>query len=405
MFTQDKIETLLIVNKFLALNRGYVEDAVFGAYKSLGLDKYLINPKTTREISESLNSNELFMSRFLNAASSLGLITKTGHDSWIKVQKDFIAIPWSELHNIFLNIESSWVSKLSARAVDLLIDLEILVEDNGKVALNDQVDSYFEPEAINFLGPLIQSYHKNSVPNITSGVLVEILKNNPNSRRVKPFSGGGWEPKALESFMLAMHFTTVTESSYLIDLLKVENKSYRVLDVGGGLGTSSRGFLTSSNPANSTVIYDRASSIPLFQKLHRASHPNLREKTEFVGGDFFISNSENGLSGLDQNELFEYITLGWILHDWDDEQCLGILRRLISHLKPDGKLCLFECVLPDSKVGQVSLLDITMLIQTDGKERTLIEYSELAGKIGLILEQVIDINARRQMLVFSRSSC
>ena len=59
-------------------------------------------------------------------------------------------------------------------------------------------------------------------------------------------------------------------------------------------------------------------------------------------------------------------------------------------MKPAGRLLIVEMVLPSGDTPHPGkILDLTMLVQTGGQERTESEYASLLGKAGFRLTQVV----------------
>ena len=101
---------------------------------------------------------------------------------------------------------------------------------------------------------------------------------------------------------------------------------------------------------------------------------------EIHGGNFF----ESIPAGADH-----YI-LSHIIHDWNEEECLTILRNCREAMGPDGKLLIVEMVLPDGDgFHPGKLLDMVMLAVPGGCERTVPEYEELLGKADFQLTRVV----------------
>ncbi|PPD84758.1 hypothetical protein GOBAR_DD18295 [Gossypium barbadense] len=81
--------------------------------------------------------------------------------------------------------------------------------------------------------------------------------------------------------------------------------------------------------------------------------------------------------------------LMWILHDWDDEECIKILKKCREAIPEDkGKVIIVEAVLEEDKegdeLGGVGLMLDTalMAITNKGKERTLKEWSSVLRQSG-----------------------
>jgi cyclopropane fatty-acyl-phospholipid synthase-like methyltransferase len=79
-----------------------------------------------------------------------------------------------------------------------------------------------------------------------------------------------------------------------------------------------------------------------------------------------------------------------IIHDWDDERALQILRNIRKVMKADGRVLLVESIItPGNTQDFGKLLDIEMLVSPGGKERTAEEYRELFDSAGLRLTQIV----------------
>ncbi|MFQ6651393.1 hypothetical protein Gotur_023739 [Gossypium turneri] len=94
-----------------------------------------------------------------------------------------------------------------------------------------------------------------------------------------------------------------------------------------------------------------------------------------------------------------------ILHDWDDEECIKILKKCREAIPEDkGKVIIVEAVLEehkeDDKLGFVGLmLDMAMMAHTDiGKERTLKEWSYVLRQSGFTRFTVNPIRAVQSVI-------
>ena len=86
--------------------------------------------------------------------------------------------------------------------------------------------------------------------------------------------------------------------------------------------------------------------------------------------------------------------LSHIIHDWDDEQCLTILGHIRKAMNPAGRLLIVEMVLPAGDAPHPGkMLDMVMLAQTGGEERSEAEYRLLLANAGFRLTRVIPTNS------------
>jgi hypothetical protein len=79
-----------------------------------------------------------------------------------------------------------------------------------------------------------------------------------------------------------------------------------------------------------------------------------------------------------------------IIHDWDDEKCLAILRNGHRALPADGRLLVVESVIPPgNEPFGGKFLDLVMLLIPGGKERTEDEYRTLFARGGFELSKIV----------------
>ena len=149
-----------------------------------------------------------------------------------------------------------------------------------------------------------------------------------------------------------------------------------LVDVGGGQGAL-LATLLEANPSIRGVIYDLDHVAEGAQQL--LSDRSLGERCEFVSGDFFkdVPSTHSCI-------------LKYIIHDWDDERAIQILRNCGNAIPSDGKVLVVEVIVPPPGQSHVSkLVDLEMLALPGGVERTVDEYQEIFEQAGLELAKVV----------------
>ena len=108
---------------------------------------------------------------------------------------------------------------------------------------------------------------------------------------------------------------------------------------------------------------------------HGAGDAGLGGRGEAVGGDFFAAVPAGGDAYL----------LKFILHDWDDDRCVAILRACRRAMSAAGRLLVVELqVPPGAGPSFAKSQDVNMLVNLGGRERTEAEYRALfAAGFGL----------------------
>lgn len=147
-------------------------------------------------------------------------------------------------------------------------------------------------------------------------------------------------------------------------------------DVGGGQG----GFLAEVLKAYPTVrgtLYDRPQVV---QEPVYLTAAGLRDRCEIVGGNFFQSVPTGG----------DAYFVKRILHDWRDERCIQILRTCCEAMSQTARILVVDAVVPPGNAFHPSkVMDILMMVLTEGRERTEEEFRALYQQAGLTLTQVV----------------
>ena len=133
-----------------------------------------------------------------------------------------------------------------------------------------------------------------------------------------------------------------------------------IVDVGGGNGTLLRALLAE---------YPRLNGV-LFDQSHVVEGVDLGVRGRVVAGSFFESVPGDGDAYL----------LKWIIHDWDDEDSVTILRNVRA---AGGTLLVVERIVDSPNEGRETKLgDLNMLVGPGGQERTLEEFRSLFEAAG-----------------------
>lgn len=142
-----------------------------------------------------------------------------------------------------------------------------------------------------------------------------------------------------------------------------------IADIGGGVGSQLIDVLD-AHPAVHGILFDQPQAVA-----QAPAHDRMQAR----GGDFFT----------EMPEADAYI-LRWILHDWDDEKSLEILKNIAKAAKPGAVIAVVESVIsetPEFDMGK--WMDINMLVMAGGRERTAAEFRSLFEAAGIELEEIV----------------
>jgi O-methyltransferase domain len=151
----------------------------------------------------------------------------------------------------------------------------------------------------------------------------------------------------------------------------------KIIDVGGGHGTLITAILK-NYPQMTGILFDSPHVAESARQPIAAA--DLADRCEIVSGDFFKSVT----AGADA-----YL-LRWIIHDWDDERAITILRNCRKAMKKTSRLLLVETIIPAGNELHVGkFVDFIMLTNHGGRERTEEEYENLLQEAGFHLDKVV----------------
>ncbi|WP_433598092.1 methyltransferase [Nocardia sp. CA-135953] len=198
---------------------------------------------------------------------------------------------------------------------------------------------------------------------------------SPREAAEDPFDRLATLPEAQDQFHTAMADATAAVAEAIAaayDFTGLDS----VVDVGGGYGTLLPPILR-THPNLTGVVFDRPYCRAGAERVIAAAE--LTDRCDFVGGSFFDAALPKGADA--------YL-LKSVLHDWDDDRAVEILRRVREAMSDRSRLLVIEVVMPDTvrpdpEHRQKVWADLTMLVASGRGERTEGQYVKLLGAAGL----------------------
>ncbi|KAJ0418005.1 O-methyltransferase-domain-containing protein [Aspergillus carlsbadensis] len=142
------------------------------------------------------------------------------------------------------------------------------------------------------------------------------------------------------------------------------------LDIGGGEGALIA-LILRRHPNMRAALLDTPKYADVGERVPEAN---------LIAGDFLKSIPS-----------FEFYTMKWCLHDWDDEKTATVLQNIRKAIQvtADSRLVVMESILADGRSSRLSRYgDLTMMVSADGQERTEAQWRSLAGRTGWEIRQV-----------------
>ncbi|KAL4289696.1 hypothetical protein GQ457_14G021510 [Hibiscus cannabinus] len=205
----------------------------------------------------------------------------------------------------------------------------------------------------------------------------------------------GHNPKLGNLFNEGMASDARLVSSVLIDKCKGSFEGLdSLVDVGGGTGTLGKA-IADAFPHLECTVFDLTHVVAGLQ-----DSGNLK----YVGGDMF-----------ECVPVADAVLLKWILHDWNDDECLKILKRCKEAISNQDKgtvikrkVIILEMVVMDkeklvkeenSKTFETQLLmDVLMMAVLTGRERREEEWAKLFFAAGFSHYKIIPILGLRSLI-------
>jgi len=149
-----------------------------------------------------------------------------------------------------------------------------------------------------------------------------------------------------------------------------------VVDVGSGRG----GFMAAilkAYPDVRGVLFDQAY---VLEQPNHARDAGLAARCEFAAGDFFQSVPAGG----------DIYVLKRILHDWDDETAVNILKNCAAAMSASSRLIAVDAVIkPGNDADPNKALDVGIMALLRGRERTAEDFTKIYAAAGLKLTRFI----------------
>ena len=187
----------------------------------------------------------------------------------------------------------------------------------------------------------------------------------------------GKTPEAATVFQAAMTSLSTMEGTAVVNAYDFSRVS-RLVDVAGGHGLLIAKALKSNRKMRG-VLFD----LPIVVDGSEAvlQQHGVASRCDVVGGDFFESVPEGA----------DAYMMKHIIHDWDDERAIQILRTCHRAMRPGARLLVIDVVLDSKGAGHYGhLLDLEMLALTPrGRERTRAEFAALLKRSGFKLRRVV----------------
>jgi acetylserotonin N-methyltransferase len=172
-------------------------------------------------------------------------------------------------------------------------------------------------------------------------------------------------PEAQRDFLMGMHGFGMLSSPAVIAAFDL-SRFTSFVDLGGATGHLALAAIE-KYPAMKATVFDLPSVMEVAKE-------HTGDRVMLVAGDFFVDP-------LPASDLY---AVSRILHDWTEAKIVALLDKIFAVLPEGGGLLIAEKLLQEDRSGSVTthMQSLNMLVCTEGRERTLSEYSALLRGAG-----------------------
>lgn len=246
------------------------------------------------------------------------------------------------------------------------------------------------PRAVFSLTPLAETYLTRASPLSLAGYIrysndalyrlwgeleCAVREGRPRWRQVFGASGSLFDQfyrsdQARADFLSGMHGLGLLSSPAVVRAFNL-NAYGTLVDLGGATGHLAIAACERYGRMRA-IVFDLPEVLEFARPYLQASR--ARGRIAAAAGDFFRDP-------LPPASLY---ALGRILHDWSDERCLHLLRRVRAALESGGAVLIAEKLLDEDRCGPLpaSMQSLNMLVCTEGRERTESEFRALLEATG-----------------------
>lgn len=318
--------------------------------------------------------------RTLLTAVKLGLFTELGSDK--KTGAELTSA--LKLHN-----------RSNPDFFDTLVALKFLERDgdgeSAKYSNTAETAAFLDRNSPAFMGGFLEMAHDRLYP--FWGDLHEALKTGKPQNESKHGGAGVFEelyarPERLEQFMDAM--AGISYPNFAAFAHKFDFSKYKTLvDVGGANGLLSL-LVAEANPHMDCTTTDLPEATEIAKKKIEAAGKSDRVKAEPI--DFFK----------DPIPKADIVTMGMILHDWDLENKMMLIRKAYEALPEGGAFVAIETIIDDARRENAFglMMSLNMIVEFGvAFDYTHADFNRWCTEVGFKRTECIHLNGPASAVV------
>jgi O-methyltransferase domain/Dimerisation domain len=220
----------------------------------------------------------------------------------------------------------------------------------------EDTDLFLDAKKPPYLGGILVMANERLYPfwgDLEAGLKTGLPQNEVKSGGRKVFEELYADPHRLEIFVNAM--AGIQMGNFMMFSNAFDFAGYKTCCDMGGAGGFLAAHIAMSNPHMNCITYDLAPVEPIAKK--NIAHFGLTDRVKVLTGDFFTNDFPK----------VDVITMGNILHDWDEANKIVLMKKAYDALPEGGAFVAIENVIDNERsVNSFGLLmSLNMLIETE----------------------------------------
>lgn len=247
--------------------------------------------------------------------------------------------------------------------------LETAVYSNGA-----DTDVFLDKKKPGYIGGILEMANNRLYPfwgDLESGLLTGQPQNETKHNEGDTFAKLYESPERLREFIHAM--TGIQMGNFIAFARKFDFSKFRTLTDAGGAGAMLSLMVAKHHPHMQCSSFDLPPVAPIAQE--NIDHFSLPARVKTVNGDFFKDSLPKA----------DIVTMGNILHDWDEERKLVLIKRAYDALPAGGAFIAIENVIDEQRKDNTFglMMSLNMLIETGkGFDYTFSDFTKWAIATG-----------------------
>ncbi|ESU21212.1 putative O-methyltransferase [Flavobacterium enshiense DK69] len=245
--------------------------------------------------------------------------------------------------------------------------------ETAKYSNNADADFFLDRNKPSYIGGLLEMLN-NRLYGFWGNLEEGLLTGNPQNEAIQGenlFDKLYADPARLEEFIQAM--SGVQMGAFMALAQKLDfSKSKTLVDVGGSAGILSL-MVAKHQPNMNCITWDLPAVTPIADQTIQKFQ--LQDRVKTAQGDFFK----------DEFPKADIVTMGNILHDWDEETKLMLMKKAYDALPEGGVFVAVENVIDENRNKNAFglMMSLNMLIETGtGFDYTLADFNKWATQVG-----------------------